>query len=111
MDKETFRFPAVTTSAFRRPAITVSSFSFLQRGGHAEDHLSADHRRRAPIFHVPGDGQPDAVSVQAAVHVHVQQRPRRLQESRVHGGGVHAGLETVVPVPGVPGRRGIGERA
>lgn len=73
--------------------------------------MSADHRRRSTVLHVPGDGQPHAVPVQAAVHVHVQPGPRRLQESRVNGGGVHPGLKATDPVPGVSRRRRIRERA
>lgn len=30
--------------------------SVLQREGHVEEHLPADHRRRAAVLHVPGDG-------------------------------------------------------
>lgn len=85
--------------------------SLLQRKGHAEDRLSADHRRRAALLHVPRDGQLDPVSVQASVHVHLQPRSRWLQKSRFHGRGVHPGLQAVVPVPGVSGRRRIREHA
>lgn len=85
--------------------------SLLQRKGHAEDHLSADHRRRAALLHVSRDGQLDPVSVQASVHVHLQPRSRRLQKSRFHGRGVHPGLQAVDPVSGVSGCRRIREHA